>query len=343
MKIPSMLSTAAVGLATLFPIQSALAVEPVNPKASPEARAILSYLHEMSGKKVLAAQHGDTKEYEYVRETTGKDAAIRGTDFIFEYRNAQRVNDVIGWWKKGVIPSIMWHWGAPSKGEGYDQSKLKIDIDQCFVPGTPEHKQMWGDMKRIADHLTKLRDAKVPVIWRPMHECSGGWFWYDMGGGDRFQRVWRTMYDYFTRTRQLNNLIWVLGYDGSPNKAFDPGSQFYDIVGSDTYDSRTDSHLDMFKQTRAVSEPSKLVAFHECGIPPDPALAIADGAAWSWFMNWDQHVFRVDKAYLTKVYNSEFTVTLDELPKWSERIAKLQPTLTASKKPVVAASKLKAK
>ncbi|HEX8237917.1 MAG TPA: glycosyl hydrolase [Abditibacteriaceae bacterium] len=333
MKILSILSAAAVWLATVVPLQSTSAAEPVSPNASPEARVVLNYLHEQSGKKVLAAQHGDTREYEYVHEVTGKYAAIWGTDFIFEYRNEQRVNDVIGWWKKGVIPSIMWHWGAPSKGEGYEQSKMKIDIDQCFVPGTPEHTQMWGDLKRIADHLTKLRDAKVPVIWRPMHECSGGWFWYDMGGGERFQRLWHTMFNYFTQERKLNNLIWVLGYDGSPSKAFDPGSKFYDIVGADTYDGKTDSHLNMFQQTRAVSEPGKLVTFHECGTPPDPIKCITDGAGWSWFMNWDQHVFRVDKSYLTNVYNSDFTVTLDELPKWSERLAQLKPATLSSQNP----------
>jgi hypothetical protein len=302
--------------------REALAVEPVNPDLSPEARAVLNYLHEQSGKKVLAAQHGDTKEYEYVHETTGKYAAIWGTDLIFEYRNDKRMDDVIGWWKKGIIPSTMWHWGAPSVGEGYENSKGKIDVNQCFIEGTPEHKAMWADLKRIADHLTKLRDANVPVIWRPMHECSGGWFWYDKSGGEAFQKLWRTTYDYFTKERKLNNLIWVLCYDGSPGKDYDPGAQYYDIVAADTYDRRTDPHMSMYKATQAVSVPGKLVAFHECGIPPDTEQCVKEGANWSWFMNWDQHVFRVDKAYLTKVYNSDATITLDELPKWEERVAK---------------------
>ena len=47
---------------------------------------------------------------------------------------------------------------------------------------------MWKDLGRIADHLTELRDANVPILWRPMHEFDGGWFWYGKGGSERFIR-----------------------------------------------------------------------------------------------------------------------------------------------------------
>ena len=75
----------------------------------------------------------------------------------------------------------MWHWGAPTKGEGYNESMMEIDIDRCFEEGTEEHAAMWQDLDRIADHLTTLRDADVPVLWRPMHEFDGEWFWWGKG------------------------------------------------------------------------------------------------------------------------------------------------------------------
>lgn len=30
----------------------------------------------------------------------------------------------------------------------------------------------------IARYLNKLKDAKVPVLWRPYHEMNGDWFWW---------------------------------------------------------------------------------------------------------------------------------------------------------------------
>ncbi|MCJ7449945.1 MAG: glycoside hydrolase family 3 C-terminal domain-containing protein [Bacteroidales bacterium] len=119
---------------------------------------------------------------------------------------------------KKTLPGQMWvPWGAPSIGEGYENSKKEINIDRCFEPGTEEYKAMWSDLKRIADHLTELRDANVPVLWRPMHECDGNWFWYGKQGGERFVKLWRTMFDYFTKERKLNNLVWVLCHTGEPS------------------------------------------------------------------------------------------------------------------------------
>lgn len=312
-----------VGMTALFGSAALGAAGLTNPDASPEARAVLAYLQEESGKRVLTGQHGDWKEYEYIHEVTGKYAAVWGTDLIFDYRNDKRMNDCIAFWKRGVIPTVMWHWGAPSKGEGYENSKLTIDIDRCFEKGTPENVAMWADFERIADHLTKLRDANVPVVWRPMHECSGGWFWYDKGGPERFVKVWRLMHDYFTKERKLNNLIWVLGYDGSPSADFNPGSAYYDIGGADTYAKTNDAQLKMYQTAqKAIADPDKLITMHECGIPPDPEKCVSEGANWVWFMLWDQHAFRVDKEYLKKVYHSDKVVTLDKLPNWAERVAK---------------------
>jgi len=155
---------------------------PVTPHSTPEARALLNFIHAMYGKKTLSGQMWapwGIDEIQTVKEITGKLPAIRGQDYIHDKDNKRENELAIDWWRAGGIPTIMWHWGAPSKGEGYNQSKMTIDIDRCFEEGTEEHTAMWRDLKRIADHLTELRDANVPVLWRPVHECGtmvcGGW------------------------------------------------------------------------------------------------------------------------------------------------------------------------
>jgi hypothetical protein len=157
----------------------AAAADPVTPHASPEARALLNFLHAMYGKKTLSGQMWapfGSDEIETVHKITGKYPAIRGQDYIYAAENVHENQLAIEWWKAGGIPTIMWHWGASSKGKGYEESRMTIDIDRCFQPGTAENIAMWSDLKRIADHLAVLRDAHVPVLWRPMHECDGNWF-----------------------------------------------------------------------------------------------------------------------------------------------------------------------
>ena len=140
-------------------LSSAEAATPVTPDASPEAKALLNYLYAMKGKKTLSGQMWapwGIDEIKVAHDITGKYPALRGQDYIHQASNENENKLAIEWWKAGGIPTIMWHWGAPGKGEGYEQSKMAIEIDQCFVPGTPEHTAMWADLKRIADQPDRV-------------------------------------------------------------------------------------------------------------------------------------------------------------------------------------------
>jgi hypothetical protein len=300
-----------------FAVSNAVAATPVTPNASPEARALLNFIYAMYGKKTLSGQMyapWGIDEIQTIHEITGKYPAIRGEDFINEKANKREVQLAIEWWKAGGIPTIMWHWGAPTKGEGYNQSKMAIDIDRCFEPNTPENKAMWDDLKRIADHLTELRDANVPVLWRPMHECDGNWFWYGKGGGERFVKLWRIMFDYFTKERKLNNLIWVLCHCGDPRPEWDPGKEYYDLAGGDGYGKGTAAA--MFNKVKAIHGDQKIpLVYHECGTLPDPDECFKQGVTWSWWMLWHtNYVTNHNKEDLKRIYNSDLVLTRDKLP-----------------------------
>jgi hypothetical protein len=129
----------------------AAAADPVTPHASPEARALLNFLHAMYGKKTLSGQ---------MWAPFGSDE-IETVHKIHEAENVHENQLAIEWWKAGGIPTIMWHWGAPSKGEGYEESRMTIDIDRCFQPGTAENIAMWSDLKRIACRYTWLTCRRI--------------------------------------------------------------------------------------------------------------------------------------------------------------------------------------
>jgi hypothetical protein len=288
-----------------------------NKNASKEAKALYSYLQDMHGKKMLAGQmvlFGHVEELEYIQATTGKLPAIRGMDFIDSSRNENEVKFAEAWWKKGGIPTIMWHWGAPAIGNGYINSKKTIDIAKCFEKGTPENKAFWKELEEKAVLLKKLDRAHIPILWRPFHEMNGNWFWWSKAGPKQFKRLWTTMYDYYVHKKKINNLIWVLGYTNHPDSAWYPGREYVDIAGADDY-SYGGTHLQMYKKAEAIAGSTMPIPFHECPTPPDPAQSFAEGATWSWFMVWHSSFLKkIDPKYLKYVYNSDLVITLDKVP-----------------------------
>jgi len=314
---------------------AASAATPVSPNASPEARMLLNYLYDQYGKKTLSGQMfapwAATDETELMKQITGKYPAIRGQDLITESANRTEIQQAINWWKAGGIPTVMWHWGAPTLGEGYENSKGTIDVAKCFQVGSAENKAMWADLKRIADHLTVLRDAKVPVLWRPMHENDGGWFWYGKGGGANFVKLWRTMFDYFTVERKLDNLIWVMCHSGTPNADWNPGAAYVDIAGGDTYAGSDDPQGGIFKAVNGIYGKTMPKTLHECGVLPDPDKSFSQGTTWSWWMLWHtSYAQNHDRDALRRIYNHDRIITRDELPNWK---ALLQSTAIESRPP----------
>jgi hypothetical protein len=289
-----------------------------NKNASGEARALYNYLLDIRGKKILSGQmvsnFGGINELKYIEEVTGKQPAIRGMDLIDSSKNKNEIKFAKQWWRRGGIPTMMWHWGAPGIGNGYPNSQKPIDIDKCFEEGTPEYKAFWKELDEKAKLLKKLKRAHVPVLWRPFHELNGNWFWWGKQGPEKFKRLWITMYNYYVNKKKLDNLIWVLCYTGQPDSSWYPGRQYVDIAGADTYDDNS-PHLAMYNKVHAIVGDEMPIAFHECATPPNPDLTLAEGANWSWWMVWHTgHITKVDKSYLKYVYNHDQVLTLDELP-----------------------------
>lgn len=291
--------------------------KPVNPDATPEAVRLLEYIYSIYGTKILSGQQesywvdGPDYEMNYIKEHTGKLPAIRGLDLI-EYNGvAERA---IEWWELGGIPSICWHWGAPTKGDGYEASKETIDVVEALTPGTELHIDMMRGLDRAAAELKILQDAGVPVLWRPLHELDGGWFWWSKSGSEPFKQLWRLMYDYFTYEKGLNNLIWVFGYTTDAKAEWYPGDEYLDIAGADHYGEG--AKKDMYDDVVAIVGEKIPVCYHENGPIPDPDALISEEARWAWFLTW--HTIHIEEQntpeHLDKVYNHDYVLTLDELP-----------------------------
>jgi mannan endo-1,4-beta-mannosidase len=181
----------------------------------------------------------------------------------------------------------------------------------------PEGYQLLMDeIDEIAAQLTRLRNAGVPVLWRPLHEASGGWFWW---GTDResYLKLYKLMYDRLTNQHNLTNLIWV--WNGQ-HKDWYPGDEYVDIIGEDIYAGERihGSQINKFLEIAAYSKTPKIVTLSENGCIVDPDLARRDGAMWSWWCVWNGEFANTEQysefEMLRKAYDSEHTMTLEELP-----------------------------
>lgn len=304
-----------------------------NPNPSQNAVALFDYLKDSYGKHTLTGQQestwdtdGPLHELNFISKNTGgKAPAILGLDYLNHLDSnyvkgvTQRAAD---WYlKSGGIPTICWHWGVPTIGQGYDNSKKSFDIAKTLTDGTTENLAMMKDLDIVAAELGKLRDQGVPVLWRPFHEFSGTWFWWGKGSSEDFKHLWIKMYNYYTIDKGLNNLIWVLGYTNEPDARFYPGDQYVDIAGADTYVNDHGSLMTLYNRMVTLVGNKRPIALHENGPIPDPDKVTTDGANWSYFMTWhtsfvtDGVSNSVDS--LNKAYNSERYITRDELPNLS--------------------------
>lgn len=298
------------------------AVSPVltDPLALPAARRLYDYLWEMKGKGILSGQQefpldrNQGEELRYILETTGQQPAILGLDYISN--DFQGVNQRAKlWYEKGGIVSICWHWGIPPHGLGYLSSKESVDLAELLTPGTALHAGLLENLDRTAAALKELCEQGIPVLWRPLHEFDGDWFWWGRGGSAAFVQLWRLMYQRYTEVHQLHNLIWVLGYSGEKKEGYYPGDAYVDIIGGDCYSEGI--HEDLYEWVLKQTDKPMPLCHHENGPIPEPGLLKAKNIAWGWFLTWHTiHIHEQNSPeYLNYVYNHPYVINLKDLPR----------------------------
>lgn len=205
----------------------------------------------------------------------------------------------------------------PNKDYAFCKADTEFDATNATVEGTWENKVFTEDLKNAAAYLKLLRDADIPVLWRPFHEAAGGWFWWGKDAAS-FKSLWIAMFNYF-KTEGLDNLIWVWTTEGNDADWY-PGDQYVDIVGRDVYNKET---ADCVSEYTSIAENygNKIVSLSECGTVGLISEQWASGARWSWFMPWydgtnedGSPVVHADEAWWKDAMSQEFVVSREELP-----------------------------
>ncbi|MGN0676379.1 MAG: glycosyl hydrolase [Ruminococcus sp.] len=329
-----------------------------NKNASKSAKSLYNYLCDMYGNHIIAGQQeycgshnynqwndpdnyikDNEAEFEYIMEKTGKQPAIRGIDFL-AYRSNSNWEDnaperAIQWVNeyKGIA-TVTWHWNVPSEKGGeevafYVESTgntpyTTFSISKALEEGTWEHEQLMADIEEIAKQLKKLKDADVPILWRPLHEAEGAWFWWGAEGAEPCKKLYRLLYDQLTNVYGLDNLIWVwTGYTFPTSADWYPGDDVVDIIGYDKYNAKDglpnlSSISSTFYSLVQSTDGQKMVAMSENDTIPSLENLLNDKACWLYFCPWYMNYLTSEQnnpvENLKEIYNSEYCITLDELP-----------------------------
>ena len=323
----------------------------IDDQATRSTKNLMNYLVDSYGEVILSGQTADegmnSSEFRAIKEISGKVPAILGLDFI-EYSlsrvahgsKSNAVEHAIDFNKLGGIVTFCWHWNAPTKylnntsdnpwWSGFYTTGTNIDLAKIMSGEDEEgYKMLLLDIGAIAKELKRLQNADVPILWRPLHEASGGWFWWGAAGPEAYIQLWKLLYDQLTNIYDIHNLIWV--WNGQ-DAAWYPGDNYVDIIGQDIYPGEKvyTSQAGKFLETAQYTSKKKIIAMTENGCLFDPDLVFRDETKWAWFTTW-QDEFVVMKGtdglseqyteadMVKKVYNHEKVITLDELPDWKHR------------------------
>lgn len=319
-----------------------LSTELSNSNATKAAKSLYNYLLSIYGEYTLAGQHStegmNSAEFDSIKEKTGKVPALIeidimkiSTPFSSDYNNIDLYFDRIkAFDKKGGIVVLNWHWHAPPPyiyndserpwWRGFYTEATSIDIEKIMNGEDPEGLELLNeDIDVVANLFKKLQDKNIPVLFRPLHEAGGGWFWWGAKGAEPFKALYIHLYDRLTNYHGLNNIIWVWNGDDAE---WYPGDEYVDIASTDIYadSGEYSSQINDFIAVGKASNGIKPVALSENGVQIDPDMMTRDNVYWLYFCTWGGDYCTSDKCtsdeMFSKVFNSEKVITLDELPNW---------------------------
>ena len=323
-----------------------------DPEASPAARALMTYLINQYGELTLSGTI-EGPDVEYVQKATGQLPAIISSDMMPNTTASIRHEGIVaGGTEKmieratqGHIVTSCWHWRSPSglldtvitRPDGTKQDArwylgfyvhaTTFDLEATLAhPEGPDYALLLADIDMVAAELRKLAERGIPVLWRPLHEAEGKWFWWGAKGPKPFIQLWRLVHDRITRLHGLHNLIWV--YTGTANLDWYPGDDVVDIIGIDDYPHDVRDPLSaIWDDVQARFSGRKLVALSEFGGAPDLAAAHQFGVTWSYFASWSKDLgpMKMKPETLKAIYNDPRVINFSQLPKDRWRPTEAKP------------------
>jgi mannan endo-1,4-beta-mannosidase len=229
------------------------------------------------------------------------------------------------YWKGGGLVNISWHAPNPANPKGGGLRDKGVNLRELLSPGAT-HDRWMSSLDQVADGLLELQREGVVVIWRPLHEMNGGWFWWGAHAPADFIAVWRHMFDYLTNTKKLHNLIWAYSpnHGQKPADQYYPGDTYVDLVGLDAYtDHINPNKIVGFDRYAKIGKPVGLTEFGPHGAENPPGdydyRRLLDGIQKNFpqlrhFLCWNDKWNPAANKFAKEFYTDPRVISRENLP-----------------------------
>lgn len=261
-------------------------------------------------------------------------------------------------WNMGGIPTYTWHWkvgqdtvfytqmqgfknaGCTEGVAGTAENNTCFNYTKAFTgdkceeinTASQEYKDIVADVDIVSGYFKQLEEKGIAVLWRPLHEASGGWFWWGVGSPECYVQLWRLVFNRMVNTNKNKNLVWVWNINTDPKFGYDysalngewyPGDEYVDVVAVDIYDplNNHNSAANYFNKIIDEVGTNKMIALSENGAIPDIDSIAEDKSYWSYWMTWSQtwsgnFLEKTPTDMWKRNLDDERIIALDDMPGW---------------------------
>ena len=266
-----------------------------------------------------------------------------GQDTVFYtqmqgFKNAGCTEDVAGTAENNTCFNYTKAFKTESVCTDMDSTKNECKVSKTVCldadPTSKVYKDIVADVDIVSGYFKQLEEKDIAVVWRPLHEASGGWFWWGVASPECYVQLWRLVFDRMVNVNKNKNLIWVwnintdpkFGYDYSAlNGAWYPGDEYVDIVAVDIYDPLNNHNSAANYWNKIIEEvgTNKMIALSENGAIPDIDSIAEDKSYWSYWMTWSQtwsgnFLEKTPTDMWKRNLDDERIIALDDMPGWDK-------------------------
>ena len=173
-------------------------------------------------------------------------------------------------------------------------------------------------------------------MWRPLHEASGGWFWWGVASPECYVQLYRLVFNRMVVDHKLTNLLWVWNINTDPKYGYDysalngewyPGDEYVDVVAVDIYDPLLNHNSAANYYNKIINEvgTNKMIALSENGAIPDIDSIAEDKSYWSYWMTWSQtwsgnFLEKTTEEMWKRNLDDDRIIALDDMPGWDKYV-----------------------
>lgn len=189
------------------------------------------------------AAHG-TNTFSDSKEVTGAHPALLGSDFHYYLdkdatERGFHTEAVKSAYQQGAVITFDWH----LSGRGtttYEYQEASKNLANNIVQNLNGDRDWYfGELDKaigIVNNDLVVDGERIPIIFRPLHEMNGGWFWWGSQAttAENYKALYKLTVDYITE--RTTSVLFCWSPNIPTNMTYFPGNEYVDVLGLDGYE-----------------------------------------------------------------------------------------------------------